>query len=266
MPAPLFHPRQDGAQNQLFDRILERVHRDVPDAVGLAITLHAKGRPMELLAAWGVGIDCFARAEDEGPLHDAAEHQVPVLSPDLWCDDRWPSLNRETLVSGCSGVEGACGAVCGMAAVPGLWRADGSVVLSCSLGRVADAVVVNTLIGYEQLVSAAMVTSAAEDAAGISDMLAVLQSRGAIEQAKGVIMGALRCDADSAWSTLRRASHESNVKLRSLAVALVEHVGGVPAEQPATAVPIVPDERAQKAAALLWAVLAHAPKPDSADC
>ena len=93
-------------------------------------------------------------------------------------------------------------------------------------------------------------------------MLAVLQSRGAIEQAKGVIMGSLRCDAEAAWSTLRRASHESNVKLRELAVALVEHVGGVPAEQPAVSAPIVPDERARRAAGLLWAVLIHAPKPD----
>jgi hypothetical protein len=105
------------------------------------------------------------------------------------------------------------------------------------------------------------VTSAAEGDTGIADMLAVLQSRGAIEQAKGAIMGCLGCDAESAWSTLRRASHESNVKLRVLAVALVEHIGGAPAEQPGSSAPIQPDERAQKAARLLWAVLTHAPRP-----
>lgn len=268
MPAPVFHPRQDGSNNELFARILERVQRDIPDAVGLAITLHAKGHDAELLATRGVGIDCLAGADDEGPLYDAVEHQVPVLSPDLWSDDRWPGLARDSAPSRCSGdgIDQVCGQVCGVAAVPGVWRADDTVVLSCALGRPADAVTVTTLIGYEQLISAALVTSAAEDAAGIGDMLAVLQSRGAIEQAKGVIMGALRCDADNAWSTLRRASHESNVKLRSLAVALVEHVGGVPAEQPPAGpiipAPIIPDERAHKAAALLWAVLSHAPKPD----
>ena len=46
-------------------------------------------------------------------------------------------------------------------------------MLSCALSRVADAATVTTLIGYEQLLSAAMVTSAAEDASGIADMLAV---------------------------------------------------------------------------------------------
>jgi hypothetical protein len=257
----VFQPRRNDPHSQLFDRILERVHRDLPDAVGLAITRHTKSEAAELLATRGVGIHCLGGA-DEGPLYDAVEYQVPVLSPDLWSDDRWPALAQGSKAPDCDGVSGVCGQVCGVAAVPGVWRADETVVLSCALRRAADAATVAALIGYEQLVSAAMVTSAAEDTGAIADMLSVLQSRGAIEQAKGMIMGCLRCDADTAWSTLRRASHESNAKLRSLAVALVEHVSGVPAEQPAATAPIVPDERARKAAALLWAVLSHTPKPE----
>ena len=253
MPAPVFQPRRNGSHNELFDRILERIARDLPDSVGLAVTVHAKDGGAEVLAVRGIGIDWLAGSDGDSPLADAVEYQVPVLSPDLRSDDRWPGLTPADCVD----------KVRGVAAVPGVWRADETVVLSCALSRAAAATTVTTLIGYEQLVSAALVTSAAEDAGGIADMLSVLQSRGAIEQAKGVIMGNLRCDADTAWSTLRRASHESNVKLRSLAVALVEHVGGVPAEQPAVAAPIVPDERARKAAALLWAVLSHAPRPDS---
>ena len=125
----------------------------------------------------------------------------------------------------------------------------------------ASAGTVTTLIGYEQLVGAAMVSAGAEDGTAIADMLAVLQSRGAIEQAKGAIMGRQACDADTAWATLRRASHESNVKLRSLAVALVEHISGSPAEQPALGSPIVPTDQARHAAGLLWAVLTHDSTP-----
>ena len=146
----------------------------------------------------------------------------------------------------------------GAASVPGIWRADETVVLSCLLDRPADASTVATLIGYEQLITAALMTSATQEGNDVADMLAVLQSRGAIEQAKGMVMACLRCDADQAWATLRRASHESNVKLRVLAVALVEYVGRTPAEQPGSAAPIAPDERARKAARLLWAVLSHA--------
>jgi hypothetical protein len=105
------------------------------------------------------------------------------------------------------------------------------------------------------LVNAAFVTTAAENAAGIEDMLTVLQSRGTIEQAKGAIMGRLACDADHAWEVLQRASQDFNVKVRALAVALLEHISGAPAEQPAFATPIVPDEHTRDAAKQVWAGL-----------
>jgi hypothetical protein len=114
---------------------------------------------------------------------------------------------------------------------------------------------VASLITYEQLVSAALITTAAENATAIADIITVLQSRGAIEQAKGALMGLVRCDAERAWRMLRRASQEFNVKLRELAVALVEHISGAPAEQPDTGTPITPDERTREAARLMWAAL-----------
>lgn len=265
MPAPLFHPRHEGARSELLDRILERVHHDLPDAVALAVTVHAKNGGSTGFGTRGFGAQCVEAQVSGlgGPVVDAVEYQMPVLSLDLWNDDRWPALTLDAIRSLVPGHDEELAQVHGAVAVPGVWQADETVVLSCALRRPADAAIVTTLIGYEQLITAALMTSVAEDSSQIADMLAVLQSRGAIEQAKGVIMGSLRCDADTAWATLRRASHESNVKLRVLAVALVEHIGGAPAEQPGAAVPIVPDDRARNAARLLWAVLSHAPKPAS---
>lgn len=262
MPAPLFRPRQSNAHRELFDRILERVHQDLPEAVALAVSVHSKPTGMTVLATRGIGSGYLdAQAGDPGgPLATAVDHQVPVVSLDLWSDDRWPGLTLEAVRTGLTEHEDLA-AVKGAVAVPGVWQADETVVLSCLLSVPANATTVTTLIGYEQLITAALVTSATEGDTGIADMLAVLQSRGAIEQAKGAIMGCLGCDAETAWSTLRRASHESNVKLRMLAVALVEHIGGAPAEQPGNSTPIQSDERARKAARLLWAVLTHAPKP-----
>lgn len=263
MPAPTFQPRAAGLdstiQSALLDRIIERVQRDLPDAIGLAVTVHDRshGDQHAVVAALGLGRD-FAEAQlagPGGPVTDASEYQVPVISPDLWSDDRWPELTSNPVFRQAHGA----------AAVPGVWQADETVVLSCVLDRPATAATAITLIGYEQLITAAMVTAAAQDSAQTADMLAVLQSRGSIEQAKGVIMGMLRTDADTAWSTLRRASHESNVKLRVLAVALLEHVGGGPAEQPAVEAPIVPDEAARRAAQLLWAVLSHSAAAAAAD-
>ena len=262
MPAPVFQPRDPemAGEYALFDSILERVQRDLPTAVALAVSVLGRSHDgPTVLAARGCGREFVDAQLTGGPVVDAFTHQVPVLSPDLRSDDRWPGLTAAALQEspGHMWIEQLRGAV----AVPGVWRDDETVVLSCVLDEPAGVDTVVTLIGYEQLITAAMVTAAAQDSAQIADMLSVLQSRGTIEQAKGVIMGLLRCDAETAWSTLRRASHESNVKLRVLAVALVEHIGGGPAEQPAAA-PIVPDETARRAARLLWAVLTHAPRPD----
>jgi hypothetical protein len=266
MPVPEFHPRDLTQQGELFERILERVHLDLPDAVGLAISVHDRQLDedeMTVLAARGYGGEVVEAqlAGLGGPVIDAFVHQVPVLSLELWADERWPELTLPAMEARIPEHSPAWREVRGSVAVPGVWKADGTVVLSCVLDRPASAGTVTTLIGYEQLVGAAMVSAGAEDGTAIADMLAVLQSRGAIEQAKGAIMGRLACDADTAWATLRRASHESNVKLRSLAVALVEHISGSPAEQPALGSPIVPTDQARHAAGLLWAVLTHDSTP-----
>ena len=269
MPVPEFHPRDTSQQSELFERILARIHLDLPEALGLAITVHdhnADSDEVTVLASRGYGGEIVEAqlAGLGGPVIDAFVHQLPVLSLDVWSDERWPELSLQAMSGRVPEHGAAWRAVRGAVAVPGVWKADGTVVLSCILDRPASATTVTTLIGYEQLVSAAMVSAGTEDESATADMLAVLQSRGAIEQAKGAIMGRLMCDADTAWSTLRRASHESNVKLRSLAVALVEHISGAPAEQPAVGAPIVPTDQARQAAALLWAVLTHVP-PTPAD-
>ena len=263
MPAPPFQKRQKPSQSELFNRILDRVQHDLGDALGLTVSVHSKRDGMTVLASHGIGRG-YLDAQMSGlggPVVVAVEHQVPVLSLDLWSDDRWPGLTAEAVLPWLPGED--LQQVHGAAAVPGVWRAEETLVLSCLLRGPAQAATITTLLGYEQLITAALVTPAAEGDSEITDVLSVLQSRGAIEQAKGAIMGRLRCDAETAWSTLRRASHESNVKLRVLAVALMEHIGGVPAEQPAGDAPIRPDERARKAAQLLWAVLTHAPSSDN---
>jgi len=103
-----------------------------------------------------------------------------------------------------------------------------------------------------------------DDAGMVEDAIAdFTEHRAIIEQAKGALMGLVRCDAEHAWRMLRRASQEFNVKLRELAVALVEHISGAPAEQPDTGTPITPDQRTREAARLMWAALSETPQPGS---
>jgi hypothetical protein len=247
-------------------RILDRMQADLLDALGMAIVVNDKRHDHQpsVLASVGVGEDFVNVQLDgvSGPVPDALTYQVPVLSIDLWADDRWPELTLATMTSFVPQQQSSWESCRGVAAVPGVWADDATVVVCCVLKQPASAATVASLITYEQLVSAALITSAAENASAIADIITVLQSRGAIEQAKGALMGLVRCDAEHAWRMLRRASQEFNVKLRELAVALVEHISGAPAEQPDTPTPITPDARTREAARLMWAALSETPSPE----
>lgn len=258
MPAPNFQPRQHPELISLLHRILERLQSDVPNALGVAITAQDKREQPAVLAALGIEDEMVAAQFSglSGPVADALTHQVPVLSLDLWTDDRWPELTFDSASSHVRReVTADLKAVHGAAAVPGFWRDDAAIALSCTLCEPASALTVTALIAYEQLVSSALVTTAAQNEAAFEDLLAAMQSRGAIEQAKGALMGLTGCDAEQAWSMLRRASQEFNVKLRELAVALLEQISGRPAQQPGVAEPIAPDAPARNAARLLWSAL-----------
>jgi len=88
-------------------------------------------------------------------------------------------------------------------------------------------------------------------------MVQMVQYRRVIEQAKGLVMAVTGSDAAAAFATLARASQHFNVRLRNLAVALVELVGGAPAEGPDDpAALVVPGERDRSAAERMWAALA----------
>lgn len=62
------------------------------------------------------------------------------------------------------------------------------------------------------------------------------ESRGTIELAKGVIMGALSMGEEASFALLRRSSQRANVKVRDLASTLVEAVGQADGTAPACAV------------------------------
>lgn len=53
-----------------------------------------------------------------------------------------------------------------------------------------------------------------------------LSSRSEIDQAIGILMAESRCDADTAFTTLARASNNRNVKLRDLAAEIVARFSG----------------------------------------
>jgi PAS domain S-box-containing protein len=56
----------------------------------------------------------------------------------------------------------------------------------------------------------------------VGHLSTALESRGIIDQAKGILMATQRCSADEAFDLLRRASQRENRKLRDIALEIVE--------------------------------------------
>jgi GAF domain-containing protein len=78
----------------------------------------------------------------------------------------------------------------------------------------------------------ALAVRLASHAALIDQLRSSLESRTVIDQALGIIMARERCNQDRAFSILRSASQNKNVKLRDIARALVTSISGEPPSPP----------------------------------
>ncbi|MGW3963554.1 ANTAR domain-containing protein [Amycolatopsis sp. NPDC005003] len=234
----------------LLEELLARLAADVPGALGAAVSVHRGDGPLHVAAAHGLSAT-FVPAQLSGfggPVPAAGRTGEPVVTADVYADDRWPSLTLTGLLERHPALAADWTLVRGVAALPSTWDNEGSVVLSVVLDRPATEETVNVLRRHERLTAMALVVAEAARPDRTGQMLDLLQSRAALEEAKGIVIALRRCDPDEAWHTLRRASQEFNVKVRELAVALVELLSGAPAPQPAGERTITPGPAARRAA------------------
>lgn len=255
----------------LLDGVLTGIRRDVPGEIGTAVSI-ARTAPqpgagrLQVLAATGVGalLTPVTTGQLWGPSLLVAAGEEPIVTTELWQDPRWPHL---TLQAVCAQLpeehHEVVSRVRGVAAVPGVWDDAGVVVVSAYLDRPADQNTLAVLTRYERLVASAVTIAdvATRSTAEGERVLDALASRALIEQAKGAIMTLRRCDAEQAWSVLRRASQQFNIKLRELALDFVELIGQAPAQQPDTDRRVVAGPAARRAAVLIWRAFTDGPGP-----
>ena len=214
-------------------------------AVGLAATVDP--------AQWKAG---------DGPLWDAVRGARRVVVPS---DDDGTAVfdpRRHAALADLVPFEDV-DAVRGVVVTPGEWSGEEPMVLAVYLDRPADAAVAVTVDEYESMLGSALavVEYCAGEELKAEQMLQMVQYRRVIEQAKGLVMAGIGGDAGAAFTTLSRASQHFNIRLRNLAVALVEHVGRAPAEGPEDpAQVVVPSDHDRTVAGQVWLALTSAPK------
>jgi GAF domain-containing protein len=143
----------------------------------------------------------------EGPCVDAARRSTTVYAHDLTDDDRWPTFAPPAVEAGIRTVL-AC-------SLP----ADGSRVLNLYASLPAAFGATHRA---QASLFAALARIALDDAAKTDNLVIALRTRELIGQAQGILIERERITADQAFDVLRRASQHMNIKLREVAVSLIE--------------------------------------------
>ncbi len=99
--------------------------------------------------------------------------------------------------------------------------AKGALNLYSESGYDPEAWEVASLFADQLGVAAVNATFYLEGSVLAEQLQKAMESRAVIEQAKGMLMRQQRCDADTAFGILRRASQNRNQKLREIAAEIV---------------------------------------------
>ena len=255
--------------NQLLQRLLHHVLDTLPGAVGAGLNLVDAQGPHSVS---GVGVaaalDPLQWECGAGPLVDAlggqqTQHRTALVLPGPEGDfdlRRWPALASAAAERDAPWPTGVVVAV-------GEWVDDRPVLFTTYTDAVPDNGLLGQLDRFEGLLASALavVEYCAGEELRAEQMLQMVQYRRVIEQAKGLVMAVTGNDAASAFTTLARASQHFNIRLRNLAIALVEHVGKGPAEGPEDPEQVVVlSSTDRRTAAQVWAALTRPIPPGSA--
>lgn len=212
--------------HDLLHPLLVRATDLVPGAIGAGIGIYG-GAGGHLVAGAGCAeqLDSLQWDVGEGPVPRAATADEVVLSDDLRTDERWPALRQALRTSAADWPK-----TLAMVARPGPWNQHGVTVFSFYLSSPPQSDVLTEIARHEAPAAVALALIEGRDAQRVDQMSELVRSRGVIDQAKGVIMGHIRCTPEEAFEVLRLASQQHNIKVRDLAASFVRHVmtaGGV---------------------------------------
>jgi hypothetical protein len=211
----------NGGEARSLNRLAELAAWQVPACAGAHAAVWRDG---EVVAATGTHPDLAELADlqlsiGHGPLVAAADGGVPVSCPDMLDETRWPEYAQAALRRGVR---------CSVHLVRGFPR--GALVLSLFAVRpgvldVESSPMADTLasFGGAMLANATAYGQAQRTASQLKDAVV---TRPVVDQAKGILMHALGCDADDALRRLRQESQRRHVKVTEVAAEIVARAKG----------------------------------------
>jgi hypothetical protein len=205
----------DGEARSLY-KLAELAVRQVP---GCAAAHAAIWRDGELASVAATHPDTARLSElqirsGRGPLLDAAREGVPVVCADTLTETRWPEWAQAALSYGVR------------SAVDLVRDAPPVTVVLALFGvrpRAVDADAVPMAEMLAQLGGTVLTTTFAYGAAQrtATQLQDSVAARAVTDQAKGILMQALGCDADQALAYLRRESQRRHLKVTEVAAQVI---------------------------------------------
>ena len=154
-----------------------------------------------------------------GPLVAAADTGVPVSCPDTLDETRWPEYAEAALRRGIRCSVHLVRKLPGGAMVLSLFGVRPGV-LDAESHPMADTV---AAFGGAMLANATAYDQAQRTASQLKDAVV---ARSVVDQAKGILMHALGCDADEALRRLRQESQRRHIKVTEVAAEIVTGAQG----------------------------------------
>jgi ANTAR domain len=211
----------NGGEARSLNKLAELAAWQVPSCSGANAVVWRDG---EMVSIASTHPDLAELADIElqagtGPLLEAAQHGAAVSCPDTLDETRWPEFAEAALRRGVR---------CSVHLVREL--PHGALVLSLFGVRpgVLDAesapmAELLAAFGSAMLTNVTAYTQAQRTASQLKDAVV---ARSVVDQAKGILMHALGCDADEALKRLRQESQRRHIKVTEVATEVVAAYDG----------------------------------------
>jgi GAF domain-containing protein len=208
---------------EILEKVVHIAKRVIPAPVEASITLIAGNQPSTVgfTSDTALALDERQYDNETGPCLDAAASGTRISIPDMAGETRWPQFAaaaattrgiRSSLSIPLPVQRDVSGALNFYATEPEAFS-EQSVDLAETFAAHAAVAVANA----HQYETTAVLAE---------QMRQAMATRAVIEQAKGIIMRARKCNAEEAFDALVKLSQESHLTLRDIAQRLIDHTSG----------------------------------------
>ncbi|MFF3909892.1 ANTAR domain-containing response regulator [Streptomyces sp. NPDC001848] len=207
-----------------LSELVEQAARCTPDCCGASTTVVEGGvesgtdRPAAVTHPDLAPLVTAQLRSGDGPIPTALESEEPVDASDLLVEERWPEYRAFALDAGVRSSVTIPFRRPGLAVTLSLYSFRPGTLKDAPHGpaRVLGDLAVGCLVRDRSY--RAVLTE-------LDQLGAALRSRPVVDQACGIVMHVLGCDADTAFHVLRRISQGANRKLADVAAGVVDKRG-----------------------------------------